>query len=223
MIPAKPNTARKRSRHFRQLVPTCLLGGVVFALLATGMTASESIVHLDTDVADALHRHAAEHPLIVRCFHVVTWFGTFWALTALSLVAIIAIARIGQRRLALAWLITLAGSGLAVELLKQVFERPRAVWEQPLAFEDSYSFPSGHSSGSTVGYGLLAYCLALRWPARRRRLGLAAGLAAWVLLIGCSRMYLGVHYLSDVLAGFAFGLMWLAACLVVIEEVRSRL
>ena len=164
-----------------------------------------------------------DSPGTVQFFETVTWFGTFKALTALSVFAILAIAHVGRKRLALAWLLTLVGSGLAIEALKEVFERPRPVWDQPFAIEKSFSYPSGHACGSTVGYGMLAYCVALRWTAWRRRVGLVVGLAAWVLLIGFSRIYLGVHYLSDVLAGYALGLAWLALCIVVIEEVRARL
>jgi membrane-associated phospholipid phosphatase len=220
-IPAPP--ARRRSRYFRPLVSLCLIGGAAFALLTVAVAASESVTHLDTAIAEALHRHAMASPGWVRFFQVVTWFGTFHALTALSVVAIVTIARLGRKRLALAWLVTLVGSGLAVEVLKEVFDRPRPVWDRPFAFEETFSYPSGHAAGSTVGYGMLAYCLALRWPSWRRRLGLVVGLAAWVLLIGFSRMYLGVHYLSDILAGYALGLAWLALCIVVIEEVRVRL
>jgi membrane-associated phospholipid phosphatase len=214
---------RRRSPYFRHLVILCLAGAVAFAGLTLAVAGSESFTHLDTTVAEACHRHATESPGTVRFFQIVTWFGTFRALTALSIVAIITIAHVGRRRLALAWLLTLVGSGLAIEAMKEVFERPRPVWDQPFALEESFSYPSGHASGSTVGYGMLAYCVALRWKSWRRRLGLVTGLAAWVLLIGFSRIYLGVHYLSDVLAGYALGLAWLALCIVTIEEVRVRL
>jgi undecaprenyl-diphosphatase len=70
---------------------------------------------------------------------------------------------------------------------------------------------------------MLAYCLALRWRTWRRRLALVVGLGLLVLLIGFSRLYLGVHYLSDVLAGYALALAWLGLCLITIEAVRARL
>jgi len=214
---------RRRSPYFRHLVILCLAGAVVFAAMTLAVAGSESVTHLDTTISEACHRDGLNSPNTVRFFQVVTWFGTFRALTALSIAAIFAIAHVGRKRLALAWLLTLVGSGLAIEVFKEVFERPRPVWDQPFAIEESFSYPSGHASGSTVGYGMLAYCLALRWKSWRRRLGWVIGLAAWVLVIGFSRIYLGVHYLSDVLAGYALGLAWLALCIVTIEEVRVRL
>ena len=218
-----PTHVRRRSPYFRQLVILCLAGAAAFAVLTLAVAGSESVTHLDTTISEACHRHGMESPGTLRFFQTVTWFGTFKALTALSVLAIVTIAHVGRKRLALAWLLTLVGSGLAIEALKDVFERPRPVWDQPFALEESFSYPSGHSSGSTVGYGMLTYCVGLRWKEWRRRLGLGIGLAAWVLLIGFSRIYLGVHYLSDVLAGYALGLAWLALCIVVIEEVRVRL
>lgn len=217
------NHVRRRSPYFRHLVILCLAGAVLFALFTLAVAGSESVTHLDSTIAEACHRHAMASPGTLYFFQIVTWFGTFKALTILSIVAILAIAHVGRKRLALAWLLTLVGSGLAIEAMKEVFERPRPVWEKPFAVEESFSYPSGHASGSTVGYGMVAYCLALRWKSWRRRLGLVVGLAAWVLLIGFSRIYIGVHYLSDVLAGYALGLAWLALCIVVIEEVRVRL
>ena len=80
-----------------------------------------------------------------------------------------------------------------------------------------------NSAGSLAGYGLMGYCLALRWPGRPRRLALVVGLGLVVLLTGFSRIYLGRHYLSDVLAGFALGTAWLALCVLVLEVLRARL
>src|SRR5438093_2280411 len=145
--------ARRRSPYFRHLVALCLAGAAVFAGLTIAIAGSESIAHLDVAIARALHEHGTASPGCVQFFRVITWFGTFKALTVLSLIAIVAIARVGRRRLALAWLVTLVGSGLATDVLKGVFDRPRPVWEQPFAVEESFSYPSGHASGSTVAYG----------------------------------------------------------------------
>src|SRR5262245_56347379 len=155
-------SVRRRSPHFRKLAILCVAGAVAFAFLTLAVAGSESVTHLDTAISEACHRHAKDSPGTVRFFRFVTLFGTFPALTALSVVAIITIAHVGRRRLALAWLLTLVGSGLAIEGLKDVFERPRPVWDEPFAIEKSFSYPSGHACGSTVAYGMLAYCLALR-------------------------------------------------------------
>lgn len=114
---------------------------------------------------------------------------------------------------------TTTGSWLLNELLKWSFHRPRpdVNW---LVQATGYSFPSGHSMVSIAFYGALAYLLWnwLPYPGLRR---LTAGLCALLVLsIGISRIYLGVHYPSDVLAGFIAGGCWLTACILACEAAR---
>ena len=116
----------------------------------------------------------------------------------------------------------IAGSGPLIYLLKRAFNR-----ERPEVFQwrahytvDSASFPSGHSLGSLVAYVLLAY-LIIRLQASRplRYLTLAVTILV-VVTIGLTRIYLGVHYPSDVLAGYSLGLAWVALCAVALEALR---
>jgi membrane-associated phospholipid phosphatase len=76
--------------------------------------------------------------------------------------------------------------------------------------------------GSLVAYGMLAYLLVREVHGRRRRLAVIACATLLILLIGLSRMYLGVHYFSDVIGGYAAGVVWLAACISGLEVVRRR-
>ncbi len=103
------------------------------------------------------------------------------------------------------WLLLLVIGGTVLNLaLKQVFAAPRPDLLPHLDIVNSYSFPSGHSAGNMMFFGALAL-LAGRWPAY-------AAAAALVGLIGVSRVWLGVHWPSDVLAGWIEGLGWLALC-----------
>ncbi len=222
MTPDAQPPARRWSR-FRALLSLCLLGSVAFGLLAAGVVWSERLVHLDETVANELHRHALASPGTVRFFQAVTWLGTLPAFVVLSAVAIGVMWLLRHARLALAWLIVLIGSGLLIDLFKDLFERPRPPFHNQFAKEMSYSFPSGHAVASAVAYGMLAYCLALRWHTWRRRIVVVAVFGLLVLLIGFSRLYLGVHYLSDVLAGYALALAWLALSIWAIELLRARL
>ena len=103
--------------------------------------------------------------------------------------------------------LTAAGGWGLVEFIKAVYERPRP----PGAFAHGYSFPSGHAFLSLSVYGALVFLLTADWPPKRRRLtwSLAILLA---ILIGSTRVLLGVHYPSDVLAGFTGGAFWLWGC-----------
>ena len=105
--------------------------------------------------------------------------------------------------------------------MKLGFRRERPFFPDPLATESSFSFPSGHALISLAVYGSIALVLARRLPRRGDRMLLYAATGLLVLAIGFSRLYLGVHFLSDVLAGFAAGAAWLALLYVALE-VSSR-
>lgn len=97
----------------------------------------------------------------------------------------------------------------ANSLLKLIFQRQRPQLWEVLARPDSYSFPSGHAMSSMMVYGVAALLLVRLFPRFRRVWVVSAAL--WILLIGFSRIYLGVHWLSDVVAGFAAGFAFVYA------------
>lgn len=97
-------------------------------------------------------------------------------------------------------------------VLKLSFARARPELEHPFVNLHTYSFPSGHATVSTAVYGALALVLARRTPSWRTRILIAAAAALVVGVIGFSRLYLGAHFLSDVLAGFDAGFTWLMLC-----------
>ena len=103
-----------------------------------------------------------------------------------------------------------------------MFRRARPHFDHPLLTLETYSFPSGHTASATVLYGFVL-CFFAAHAASRGRVALAtAGALTAVALVGLSRMYLGVHYLSDVLAAAAEGCMWLALCMTGLAAWRRR-
>jgi membrane protein DedA with SNARE-associated domain/membrane-associated phospholipid phosphatase len=122
------------------------------------------------------------------------------------------------------WAAAFGGAAVLAEALKTVFHRPRPTGAAAFLHGTSFSFPSGHALGSLVGFGMLTYLLVVgALHSRGARIALVAGTAALVLAIGISRLYLGVHYFSDVVAGFAAGSLWLAVCVSGLEVVRREL
>lgn len=113
------------------------------------------------------------------------------------------------------------GGGILNGALKMAFDRPRPrLFEWGVDYAGQSSFPSGHSMTAMVVYATLAYLLARLEPSRgMRRLTLLVA-AFLVLVVGLSRLYLGVHYPSDVLAGYVVGLAWATFCVLGIEAVR---
>jgi undecaprenyl-diphosphatase len=121
---------------------------------------------------------------------------------------------------ALLW-VSILGSGMINATMKVLFERPRPQlfpWRVPYA--GLSSFPSGHSMTSMVCYATLAYLITRLEPTKFLRAFTITVAALIVVSIGLSRMYLGVHYPTDVLAGFMTGLAWAAFCAIALEALR---
>lgn len=119
------------------------------------------------------------------------------------------------------WCCAFAGASALTVGLKHSFQRVRPDGAEAFLHGTSFSFPSGHSLGSIVGIGITAYLLVAFRESRTltRALTIAAAVVL-IIAIGWSRLYLGVHYLSDVVAGFAAGGMWLSCCIAGIEYYR---
>jgi undecaprenyl-diphosphatase len=105
--------------------------------------------------------------------------------------------------------------------LKALFQRARPEWLHGYAAADGWSFPSGHSSGAFIVYGLLGYLVVVHLPPRLH-LPVAAFAMSLIVCVGFSRVILQVHYFSDVLGGYAFGAAWVAAWIAGLEAFRRR-
>jgi undecaprenyl-diphosphatase len=105
-------------------------------------------------------------------------------------------------------------------LIKEIFQRARPNY-LPLAHESSYSFPSGHTMNSFIFYACIAYFIIRNTKNKTVKLLTAIGFLAIVLLIGFSRIYLGVHYPSDVTAGYISGMLWFGVVILVEKTARK--
>jgi len=105
--------------------------------------------------------------------------------------------------------------------LKGVFERASPSHDAAEATVGEYSFQSGHTSGAVVVYGMLAYG-AIRLTPRRWHLRIVLAAATLIVAVGCGRVWLRVHWASDVIARFVSGAGWLASCVMFLERVRER-
>jgi len=131
---------------------------------------------------------------------------------ALSLGTIFVVVRFAMRkwkREARLFALTMIGAGLLNITLKLAFKRPRPVPFFNLSPPETYSFPSGHSLTSAVFFGALAAILTARTKSKRLSMAIWTVSVGMFLLIGLSRIYLGVHYTTDVIAGFVAALIWI--------------
>jgi membrane-associated phospholipid phosphatase len=119
------------------------------------------------------------------------------------------------------FVIAVIGSTLFNSLLKWVFHRARPTIH-PLVTETGYSFPSGHSMSSIVTYGMIMVFLVLFFNKAWSKTLIILVFSLLILLIGISRIYLGVHYPSDVIAGFSAGGTWLIVCLIFLRLIVAK-
>lgn len=188
----------------------------IFALLATMPAA---VVALDQQIADTMRSDAPQ--ALLNAAFAITQLGNFETLVAIGALfgGWLALTR-RWSDLGL-WLAVTIGNGMLNRTFKLAFARVRPLHDHGLVIEPAYSFPSGHASGSLAVYGLLALLL-LPPLAAAARLPLLIGTAALVLLIGASRVILHVHFLSDVIAGYASATALLLTCIAIRERTRQH-
>ena len=192
----------------------------LFGAVAEDVATSDRLTVLDVEVARWLRAHAT--PTLTDWMLLVTNLHSTIAVSCYAgVVAAVLAWRRQWRRLAT--IVVCVGGGLLLNvLMKLAFHRARPTLDDPLLTLSSYSFPSGHVAGSTLVYGLL---VAWVFASTRRLLwrALAVGVGACaIVLVAFTRMYLGVHYLSDVVAAFAEGVAWLALCLSALAVFWGR-
>jgi membrane-associated phospholipid phosphatase len=176
---------------------------------------------------DSIDRHISGYLFSVQTnglnefFGFITFAGNAETVLFLVVLFIGLLYRNNKHKLAHLMLLTVVGSTLCTHLLKFVFARPRP--EFVLNQIDSFSFPSGHATGAMALYGVLIYVSINLIKNKLYRIPLIAFLSVLILLIGFSRIYLGYHYLSDVIIGYSIGLVWLLVSLLLVKVKNYHL
>jgi membrane-associated phospholipid phosphatase len=168
------------------------------------------LLRVDEGARDELHQFAAEQDWFVAVMRAVSFIGSGAVYTVVFTALTVWLLWRRLPRLALFTAVTVAGSGLLNGQVKLAVGRARPVLPDPVAHASGLSFPSGHAQSAIVAYSvlLLVFLPILRGLFRVAAIG---GAAVMVLAIGFSRLALGVHYVSDVFAGYALGAAWVAA------------
>src|SRR5579863_1259402 len=177
-----------------------------FAWLARTVMAG-GLTWFDLSVRRAVHSWAT--PRLTLCMEGITQLGSFPVLVVFGLVASWLLAQRGRIRAAVILAVAALGAEAFDQLLKGLFRRPR-----PEAFfglsPHNFSFPSGHSVESCCFYGVLAAIVATNSRSRRQRVGIWIMAALITLAVGTSRIYLGVHYPTDVVGGYTAAVVWVS-------------
>lgn len=212
-----PSGVRSPSR-VGWLVALLAAGTLGFALLAVTYD-HEPLVALDDEVSEWIAAHAPG--LVSDLARPFSWLGGWIGITALTIAAIVALAR-ERNWLDLGFVLAAAvGSQLVVALLKALIGRPRPSAGSGVPLPESAAFPSGHATSGIAALGAFTILAAERVENDRARIGIWSAAVVGGLAVGLSRIALNVHYVTDVLAGWCLGLAWLAACLLVRERLRG--
>ncbi len=187
--------------------------------VAENIVKSEMMVQVDMAFTDWLFRGRISQ--LSTFFYGLTAFGSAYVTIGIGVLASVGFMYTKRwRNLLILWLLML-GVGAFVQLGKREFSRPRP---PAIAYYSvtGFSFPSGHSATAMTLYGLLGYWWARRLRHTRLRVWVGTAATALILLVGFSRIYLGVHYLSDVLGGYLLGICWLIIGIVLTEWQRTK-
>jgi undecaprenyl-diphosphatase len=168
------------------------------ALVLTGMSRE-----FDRAVIDVLRAPGLVAPF--SPLRTITELGSTCAVIVLAGLALLVGILIGPWRHGLIAAVVVGLASLGNSIIKGVIARARPDLLAPLVTESGYSFPSGHAALGMVGWGILAVLISRTRLPRAVRAGIVAGIAVLVFLIGVSRVYLGVHYPTDVIAGWTLG------------------
>jgi membrane-associated phospholipid phosphatase len=216
----------RNNRRFLEFLSLSLLLGLIaavgallfFAWLTNEMLAGET-AHFDAITRDFVHQFAS--PTLTATMRGISFIGSSLFLTTASIAMFIWFMSRHWRRDAYLFGITMLGAAILNTTLKLTFKRPRPVPFFNLLAPESFSFPSGHSLASFCFFGALATILAARIHNRTIHITVWTIASVLVFLIGLSRIYLGVHYTTDVIAGFTAALIWILTVGFVERRITS--
>ncbi len=192
----------------------------VFSDLAEDVQTADHITIVDLQLANWLHAHATAS--MTRVMLAVSTLHDMLSMSILTVLLAIYLKWRGQRDWLLCLLLVVPGGIVLNTLLKFVFHRVRPHFIDPIVTLTSYSFPSGHVAGSTLFYGFVAALLISHTRSLAGHVVIFIGALLMVILVAASRMYLGAHFFSDVLAAFFESFAWLGLCLLGMHVWRGR-
>lgn len=209
-----------RQDHWRRdpragvLVIVAGLGLAGFIALAAALLLAPAFMDADGVISAAIR--GIDVPGIETFARAATAVGDFWPMAALTAVTAAVLWARGRRVEAVMLVVAVLGGALVGAGLKQVFMRLRPALDVArIPLPDSYSFPSGHALASFLYFGSLAFVALIDVKRLSRAVAIVAACTAAAFAIAFSRVYLGVHFLGDVVGAWLLGFAWLSAVLVV--------
>ena len=191
---------------------------VLFAWLAEEVFEGDT-AKFDDAIRIYVHQFAADG--LTRLMTLISFLGSTIFLTSVSVLIFLLFIWLRRYRSAVLFAATMLGSSFLNYTLKIGFARTRPIPYFDLPLPESFSFPSGHALCSACFYGVLAWLFATRTESRPLRILVWIAAGIMIFLVGLSRIYLGVHYPSDVAAGYLAALFWTLA-VILVDATRER-
>lgn len=200
-----------------------IAGAILFGICTAIAHPWDSPPRVDNWCAENCQDFSRANPGVLGLMIFFTDLGGIAGMTLVAVMGSIWQTAIKHKTLAVAWLLIVIGGAAVNQGVKVMFGRARPSNPEAVVHERNNSYPSGHSMGSAIGYGLLGYALVVPQRHRPRRIVAVNLMIVIVLAVGLSRIYLRAHWFSDVFAGWTLGGAWLFFCLGWLERRRLRL
>jgi membrane-associated phospholipid phosphatase len=189
----------------------------VLAAISDEVTQGRPLTVMDAEFSSWLH--ANRTPARTNAMRYVTWLGSTVVASSITTVVGIYLLLSRRRYWFAALVLSVAGGAILNRLLKSAFQRARPQLDDPIFTFTGYSFPSGHTLTATVVYGCLAALIVANTRNRSVRVITILSAGLLIALVAFSRIHLGAHYLTDVVAAIAEGLAWLSLCFTLVYSL----
>jgi len=205
----------QKKNYIRWTILGC--GLICFGLIASQVV-QNPVISFDETIRYWVYEQRS--PLLSAIFIPVTYMGNWQTITVLAAV-LLAIPKT-RRDIGLPFAVISLSSTVVYKVVKGIFERPRPELDVRLIPQGGFSFPSGHSMNCIVCFGILIYLIRKHCPNRKIANVLTVLLVLLIVGIGSSRVYVGVHFPTDVLGGWSLGLAFLMGSILVLEKVQGE-
>ncbi|KPB03970.1 hypothetical protein AAV98_14505 [Bacillus sp. CHD6a] len=202
-----------------------ILAGIVLMITATALffELAEEVWEQEKLTFDHVimeYFQSIESGTLTSILRTITETGSIWWITAVSVLTVLFL-WLKKRDVhgVVFFILAIVGGGIFIFVLKYFFQRERPTFA-PEYDGNGYSFPSGHALGSFILYGFIIYLIGREKRFFKMRMFVIGLLSVLVISIGISRVYLQVHYPSDILAGYAVGMIWLICCIFSMELMK---
>lgn len=210
-------------RKFRNILITgsilTILLLILFSYVANAVFSEDEYLAFDLDVINWAQSYVSDSTNLVM--RIITEIGYIYVIIPVGLIALYYFMYVKKHF----WegvmlVVSILGGDVIKGIFKNLLQRERPTFLR-IVEETGYSFPSGHTMSVVTFYGMLAYLLWINFPQRKGlRWTIATVTPVIILLVGFSRIYLGVHFPTDVLGGLAVGGAWLVTCIMALNAIR---